>query len=106
MNRWIGGLLQLVGASLFVAAGAEGEVVLLVPAAASALAGLGLWGKSSPPQLPPPDTRGIDERLARMEDALTGVQSDVTVLREAREFMDELYSARTPGARQIPRGPA
>jgi hypothetical protein len=106
MNRWIGGLLQLIGASLFVAAGAEGEVVLLVPAAASALAGLALWGKATPPQLPPPESRTLDERLARMEDVITGVQTDVAALRESRDFMDELYSGKSQGRRQIPGGPA
>lgn len=95
MNKWIGGALQIMAAFLFVLAGAE-EEVLVLPAAISQLAGLAIWSRSrkSEPALPKPEAEALDARLARMEDVLMGVQTDVEKLRETRDFMEELYAAK------------
>ena len=101
MNRLIGGILQVMGAALFIGAGAA-EPVLMIPAAVSSLSGLVLWGRRSRPAatpLPPPDPV-VEERLARIEERLIGVHDDTQRLREAREFMDELYAGR--GTPELP----
>lgn len=102
MNRWIGGFLQLAAALLFFAAGAEDEI-LLVPAAASQLAGLALWSRTRKPDLalPGPETEALDGRLARIEEVLAGVQADTVRLRESRDFMDELYAGKPGQAREV-----
>lgn len=100
MNKWIGGALQVVGAFLFFAAGAENEVLFL-PAAIAQLSGLVLWSRApkAAPQLPEPDATALDSRLARIEEVLSGVQEDTVKLRETRDFMDELYAVRTAQSR-------
>lgn len=102
VNKWIGGLLQFAGAILFVAAGAE-EEILLFPAAASQLAGIALWSRSRKPDraLPRPETEALDARLARIEEVLTGVQADTVRLREGRDFMDELYAGKPGQSREL-----
>jgi hypothetical protein len=95
----IGGLLQVVSAGLFIAAGAEAEV-LMFPAAATAIASLWAWGhgrqrEQLPP--PPPDPAAqIAARLARMEQALAASQEELAKLSEDRDFYQQLYA----GARQ------
>ena len=101
MNRLIGMILQVMGAVLFVVAGAEWPP-LIIPAAISSLSGLALWTRRSGPAaplLPPPDP-ALEERLARIEERLIGVHEDTQRLREAREFMDDLYAGQ--GAPELP----
>lgn len=101
INRLIGLVLQVMGAVLFVMAGAEWPP-MIIPAAISSLSGLALWarrGAAAPPPLPPPDP-ALEERLARIEERLISVQDDTQRLREGREFMDELYAGR--GAPELP----
>lgn len=101
MNRFIGAVLQVTGAVLFVVAGAEWPP-LIVPAAISSLSGLALWARRGHPAAPPlpPSDPAVEERLARIEERLIGIQEDTQRLREAREFMDELYAGR--GAPELP----
>lgn len=97
MNRFIGAVLQVMGAVLFVIAGAEWPP-LIIPAAISSLSGLVLWARrchAAAPSLPAPDP-AVEERLARIEERLIGVHEDTRQLREAREFMDDLYAVRAP----------
>lgn len=101
MNRLIGVVLQVMGAVLFVMAGAEWPP-LVVPAAISALSGLILWARRpapAAPALPQPDP-ALEERLARIEERLIGVHDDTQRLREARDFMDELYAGK--GTPELP----
>jgi hypothetical protein len=104
MNKWIGGALQIVGAFLFFAAGAE-EEVLFLPAAIAQLSGLAVWsrGWKSAPSLPRPETEALDARLARIEEVLASVQDDTVRLRERGDFMDELYAEKEPRPREIGR---
>lgn len=103
MNKWIGGALQIVGAFLFFAAGAE-EEVLFLPAAIAQLSGLAIWSRSrkAPRELPTPETKSLDARLQRIEEVLAGVQEDTVRLRESRDFIDELYAGKAQGDRALP----
>lgn len=101
MDRLIGVVLQLMGAVLFVLAGAEWPP-MIIPAAISSLSGLILWARHRAPAPPPPlpADPAVEERLARIEERLIAVQDDTQRLRESREFMDELYAGR--GAPELP----
>jgi hypothetical protein len=93
MEKWIAAGLQAGGAFLFAMAGGASEVVLLLPAAASGIAGLVLWGRASRPVLPPPPPApALEAQVKRVEDLLLDLHADVAQLREDREFFRELYS--------------
>lgn len=95
MNKWIAGVLQVLAAPLFVAAGAEDEA-LIFPAAITQLTSLALLHRRPKRResLPELQDETLRERLDRMEHGLLGLQADVGNLRDSREFMEELYDAR------------
>ena len=97
MERWIAGFLQLMAAILFIVVGSEGDdaFLLLIPAVISGVSGLLLWnrGRRAQPVLPPkPEPRALEAKVDRIEDVLSALQADITLLREDREVFRELYA--------------
>lgn len=106
MEKWIAALLQVGGAALFFMAGAisdEESLLVMIPAAASSVSGMLLWGRaqlsgrSTPMALPAADPpRPLEIKVDRIEDTLSAVQRELIELREDREFMRELYAGEEP----------
>ena len=95
MDKPIAAFLQAGAAAMFTIVGlSDGDAVLLaVPAVASAVAGLMLWGRAAregiAPRKEPP---AVKSESARMEEMLAALQEDVAQLRQDREFYRELYA--------------
>jgi hypothetical protein len=97
MDKPIGAFLQAGAAFMFYAAGAFGgdAMLLLVPAAASGVAGLLLWARGSKTALPPGEQSVLLERqMGQVQESLESLHKDVQHLREDRDFFEKLY----PGA--------
>lgn len=80
---------------MFFAAGAAGgdAIFLLAPAVVSGVAGLLLWNRGNRPAAQPAEQPRLpDPRLDHIQETLASLQSDVTHLREDREFMRNLYA--------------
>ena len=109
MEKWIAAFLQAGGAALFFTAGLisdEVSLLVLVPAAASSISGMLLWGRAqlSRPPTPVPlapanPARPLESKVDRIEDTLSAVQRELIELREDREFMRELYAGAEPQGR-------
>ena len=96
MEKWIAGFLQAGSAFMFFAAGAFGDaaVLLIAPAAVSGISGLLLWNrdrKEAAPLPPAREPRPLEAKVDRIEDTLAVLQSEISHLREDREFFRELY---------------
>lgn len=104
MEKWIAAFLQASSAVLFIIMGAinEGEaVVLAVPALASGISGLLLWGRAvrREAELPPEPRKPAElppttMPTARVEEMLESLQNEVAQLREEQRFHQELYSGQ------------
>ena len=95
MDKPIAAFLQAGAAVMFAIIGAtDGDAILLVvPAVASGVAGLMLWGRAAREgALPRKEPPALKSESARMEEMLTSLQEDVAQLRQDREFYRELYA--------------
>ncbi len=104
MGRWIGAVLQMIGAGLLVAAGAaDAWQPFLMLGLGSGIAGLWSWDRAARKQLLPPPApsrpreNDVAERIARLEDVLGSMQADVEKLTEDREFYRSLYAGERLG---------
>jgi len=80
---------------MFFAAGFFGgdAVLLIAPAVVSGVAGLTLWGRANRQTAQPAVIAAVpDPRLDQVQETLASLQSDITHLREDREFMRNLYA--------------
>lgn len=96
MGKWIGGVLQIIAAVLFVIAGDANSVGMLLPAIGTGLGGLWIFDRSDKMERPPPVDGATDRELLkeveRVQHVLGVMQRDVESLTEDREFYRRLYS--------------
>ncbi len=109
MGKWTGAVLQMIGAGLLFGAGAAPVwEPFLIFGLGFGVAGLWSWDRGArrqlrpPPPPAPPEAAGMEVRMARLEDILSAMQSEVGKLAEDREFYDKLYAGeRVGGGREV-----
>ena len=104
LEKVIAAFLQAGAGVLFIAAGAltpQDDVFLVLlglPAIASGIGGLLLWGRAqkegAPPAPLPPATEDINAKLRQTHELLASLQDEVGRLQEDKRFFQELYSGK------------
>jgi hypothetical protein len=93
--------LQAAAGVLFVAAGAGARVddvqlfLFGIPAIASGIGGLMLWGRAAvAPVAPVKEIPSPATEIMQLQETLSSLQNEVMQVRQDREFFQELYAGR------------
>jgi hypothetical protein len=110
--KWLGAVLMMFSAGLFVAAGAE-EAAIMVPAGIMGISGLWCWDRGGRSQSRREAQRldtGMADRMRAMEERLNAMQDQVSAhhvelfeLRDQRDFFTQLYGTTPTRTQSVPK---